>query len=346
VLNLDTQAWDQTRVRRTLDRVLEEARADSTIEALSISTGLPFGAAGARSLSLAIPDNTGSKDNVHAATAIAATPAIFKALGVPILRGRGFNDRDQDGSSPVVVLSDFAARKVYGSSDVVGRQLILRGPGASEKMATVIGVARDTDVGGIFGDPRAFAYLPMTEHEGPLLTIAARSTGDANLALQALRQTLRRADPDLAVDAIGTGRAILAGPFVFLRAMGIMALALGALTLLLAMVGLFGIQSHIVSNRTREIGVRMSFGASAGQIQRMILKDGSRPVFEGLAIGLLIGLAGRAVVRYYMELDVAIIDPWMLAVVPVPLILAGFCACYLPAHRAAAVDPNVALRHL
>jgi ABC-type antimicrobial peptide transport system permease subunit len=116
--------------------------------------------------------------------------------------------------------------------------------------------------------------------------------------------------------------------------MGVGALALGGLTLLLAMVGLFGIQSHIVASRTREIGVRMSFGASPGQIQRMILRSGSLPVLEGLAIGLLIGIAGRGILRYYMEFrEMPIVDAWMLAVVPVPLILAGICACYLPARR-------------
>ena len=111
------------------------------------------------------------------------------------------------------------------------------------------------------------------------------------------------------------------------------------------MVGLFGIQSHIVARRTREIGVRMSFGASAAQIKRMVLKDGYRPVLEGLALGLFIGLAGRAIVRAYLDIEVNVVDPWMV-VVPIPLVLAAFCACYLPAQRASAVDPNVALRHL
>lgn len=165
-------------------------------------------------------------------------------------------------------------------------------------------------------------------------------------AVRALRAALRRADPDLAVDAIGTGPTLLAGPFVFLRAMGMAALALAALTLLLAMVGLFGIQSHIVAYRTREIGVRMSLGATAAQVKMMVLRDGSRPVLEGLAIGLFIGLAGRAVVRAQLDIEVSVVDPWMLLVVPIPLILAAFCACYLPAHRASGVDPNVALRHL
>jgi len=217
---------------------------------------------------------------------------------------------------------------------------------SSRVIATVIGVARDTDVGRIFFEPRPFVYLPLTQRYDPLLTIAARSTGEAALAVRALREALHRADPDVAVDMSGTGRAVLAGPWVLLRAVGVAALALGALTLLLAMVGLFGIQSHIVARRTREIGVRMALGATGAQIQRMVLKDGYRPVLEGLAIGLFIGLAGRAIVRAYLDIDVSVVDLWMLAIVPIPLILAAFCACYLPAHRAAGVDPNVALRHL
>jgi ABC-type antimicrobial peptide transport system permease subunit len=110
------------------------------------------------------------------------------------------------------------------------------------------------------------------------------------------------------------------------------------------MAGLYGIQSHIIANRTREIGVRMSFGATSAQIKRMVLVDGYRPVLDGLVFGLLIGLIGRACARAYLELDVAIVDPWILVVTPIPLIAAAFFACYLPARRAAAVDPNVALR--
>jgi ABC-type antimicrobial peptide transport system permease subunit len=111
-------------------------------------------------------------------------------------------------------------------------------------------------------------------------------------------------------------------------------------------VGLFGIQSHIVAGRTREIGVRISCGATAGHIRKMVLKDGYRPVVEGLALGLFIGLTGRAIVRAYLDIDPSIIDPWVLLLVPIPLVLAAGCACYLPAHRAASVDPNVALHFL
>ena len=176
--------------------------------------------------------------------------------------------------------------------------------------------------------------------------MSARASGDGELAIAALRESIRRADPDLAIDAIGSGDAILAGRFVIVRAMGRGALYLGALTVALSMIGLFGVQSHVVAHRTREIGVRMSVGATASQIKLMVLKDGYRPVFEGLALGLWGGIAGRIMLRSYMELEnVTIVDPWMLVLTPIPLIAAAFWACYLPAAKAARVDPTVALRY-
>jgi hypothetical protein len=229
--------------------------------------------------------------------------------------------------------------------DAVGRVLKIV-QGTSPGTATVIGIARDTDVGYAVGESRPVVYLPLAQRYEPFLAIVARSNGDAATAVRALRGALRHVDPDLAVQVIGTGGTVLAGASVFRRAAGMTALALGALTLSLAMVGLFGIQSHIVAYRTREIGVRISLGASPRQIQRMVLSDGYRPVVEGLAIGLFIGVIGRAIVRAYTDVDVSVVDPWLFFVVPIPLIVAAFCACYFPAHRAAGGDPNVALRHL
>src|SRR5262245_11029255 len=347
-VNFETQHWDEARAQRTLDRVLEEARTEGAIESTSMSTGMPFGAAGPLRLALAMPGTTNAAAFLST-FGIGATPTFFHTIGVPIVRGRGFTDGDHAGAAPVVVLSEFTARTIFGSADAVGREVLLRGlaPSRAEELATVVGIARDTDVGSMFGPPRALAYVPFAQRRDPFVAIAVRASGGTAGAVRALQQALRRADPDLAVDALGTARDVLAAPFVLLRGMGTGALALGGLTLLLAMVGLFGIQSHIVATPTREIGVRISFGASRGQIQRMILRSGSLPVLEGLAIGLLIGIAGRGVLRYYMEIrDVAIVDVWMLAVVPVPLVLAGLCACLLPARRAASVDPSVALRHI
>jgi predicted permease len=339
VVNFKTQQADDTRARRTAERVLETARGDSAVVSAAASVGLPFGVSNTPQVSISL---TGARDDTaYSAAVVAATPGIFRTLGVPILRGRGFDDRDDSGERPVAVISEFAARQLFGTSDAVGRQIVMQ-PSRTPTV-TVIGIAGNTDVRSILADPEALVYVPLGQRtDSSLVTFTARGTS----AVRSLQAALRRADPDLAVDGIGTGRTMLAAIYVLLTAVGVSALSLGAVTLLLAMAGLFGIQSHIVGQRTKEIGVRMSLGASARQIQWMVLRDGCWPVLDGLALGVCVGLAGRAIVRARLNIDVAIVDPWMLIGVPIPLILAAFCACYFPARRAAGVDPNVALRQL
>jgi len=345
ILQLDRSQWDDARARRVLDRLVEDLQRDPAIASASASAGLPFGASSPIRLALTAPDRGNPDDTARSLTSvIAATPSLFRTIGVPIVRGRGFDDRDHAAAAPVIVLSEFAARRFFGTVDgAVGRTLVGGQQGRERSLFTVIGVARETDVGSILSDPRPLAYVPILQRYDPQIALVARSATAAG-AVQALRASLRRIDPDLPVDVIGTGRLMLAGPFVLVRGLGMSAIALGGVTLVLAMAGLFGIQSHIVSNRRREIGVRMSMGATAAHIRWMVLRDGYRPVLDGLGYGLLVGLAGRVVARWYMEIDVAIIDPWMLVITPIPLILAAFFACYLPARRAAGVDPTVALR--
>ena len=345
VLDFGTPEWNEPRARRMADRVLDELRTHPSIDTASLAGGLPFGVPSTLRLSLSPMEEAGARQiDPLTMTAIAGAPALFRTLGIEVLRGRGFDDRDGPGAARVVVLSEFTARQIFGTADGVGRQVALAQPQRGVTAATVIGVAANTDVGRIFGDPRPLAYVPLSQYYQPQVTVVARASGSVANAVSAVREAVRRADPDVAVDTIGTGHSVLAGPFQLLRGLGLTAIALGAITLLLAMAGLYGIQSHIIANRTREIGVRMSFGATSAQIKRMVLMDGYRPVLDGLVYGLLIGLIGRAYARAYLELDVAIVDPWILVVTPIPLIGAAFFACYLPARRAAAVDPNVALR--
>ena len=296
VLNFDTPEWNEPRARRIFDRVLDELRRHPSVEAASLSSGLPFGVPSTLRLSISpLEQTSAARMDPQVVTTIAGAPSMFRTLGVEILRGRGFDDRDGPAAPRVVVLSEFTARQMFGAADVVGREMAVgqtRSP-----TATIVGVAADTDVGSIFADPRPLAYVPLTQHYQPLITVVARASGSVTNAVGAMREAIRRADPDVAVDTIGTGRSVLAGPFQVLRGLGMTAVGLGAITLLLAMAGLYGIQSHIIANRTREIGVRMSLGATAGQIKRMVLVDGYRPVLDGLIFGLSIGLVGRAIAR-------------------------------------------------
>jgi putative ABC transport system permease protein len=349
-LNFSAQGWDETRARRAIDRILVESRKHHEIQSLAVSTGLPLGTY-APQLRLSTPDKPITPRGAFPdASLVASTPGIHRTLGVPLLRGRTFDDRDAAGSTAVIVISETAAREVFGSSDVVGRDLLMqvvgRGPERPPQTATIIGIAGDTDTSYSSSHRSGIVYAPIAQRFDPSITVTAHASGSTGAAIGALRTAIRQADPDVAVEALADGRVMLSGPYVLLRFLGVSSFSLGLLTLVLAMVGLYGVQSHGVAHRTREIGVRMSFGATAAQIKSMVLKDGYRPVFEGIAIGVFIGLSGRAIIRAYLDAKIGILDPWMLAVVPIPLMLAAFFACYLPARRAASVDPTVALRHL
>jgi putative ABC transport system permease protein len=341
-LNFDNGVWNDDRIGRAIDRVLQEGRADTALEAVSASAGLPFGVPPKLQLAVAMPDDLEALTRPPL-PAVAATPGFFKALGIAMVRGRAFTDADALSATPVVILSEMTARRMFGSADAVGQSIAMRG-GDARSVAEIVGVASDTDVRFIYGDRQPLIYVPFAQRRATGVTIVARSAAGAARAVPALREAIRRADPDLSVDVIGTGRAVLTGRFELLRSAGMGTLYLGAFTLLLSMVGLFGVQLHAVSYRTREIGVRMSVGASARQIKVMVIKDGYRPVVEGLLLGLWGGLAGRVLARAYLDVEVAVVDPVMLWVTPVPLLLAAFCACYWPAARAAKVDPTVALR--
>ena len=342
VLNFDNGSWDESRIRRVVDRIVEHGGRAPGIESIAASTGLPFGVP-ALQVNVANASDSESLGR-NTAVAVAATPSLLHTLGVDIVRGRRFTDDDGPAAPRVVILSELAAKQLFVNTDPLGQSVIVR-QGPRTDRAVVVGVARDTDVRRIYSDRRALVYLPLAQQSPSSITITARSTDAGSRAIPALRDALRAADPDLAVTALGAGSTLLAGPFVIVSSFGRGALYLGGLSLLLSMTGLFGVQSHIVAHRTREIGVRMSVGASAAQIKWMVLKDGYRPVVEGLILGLWGGVAGRIILRSYMELEnVSIVDPWMLLLTPIPLIAAAFWACYLPASRAASVDPTVALR--
>jgi putative ABC transport system permease protein len=350
IANFSLQEWNEERTRRTLDRVMALAVKKRGVEAVAIATTLPFGAPSDGQPVLSALGQVATGFNGQRAMMLAATPSIFRVLGVPITRGRGFDDRDTAAGPRVAVVSEFTARQLFGSVEAaVGEQLVIEDgtKGRTRSLATIVGVAANTDVGNILADPRPCAYLPYAQHYTPYAAITARATGNPADAVAALREAIRAADPEVVVQVIGNGRSVLAGRFAFIRGLGLTTVGLGALTLLLAMAGLFGIQTHIVTRRTREIGVRMSFGATPKQIRWMVLSDGARPVMDGMLLGLAAGLIGRLVLREYLELTgVAIVDLWAFVLIPIPLVLASFCACFLPASRASAVDPNVALRHL
>ena len=253
----------------------------------------------------------------------------------------------------VAVISERLARTLFQSTDVVGRSVTInrvarlsaRYP--QPETLAIVAVVANPD-----GTPRtsrgdSYLFVPWAqryERGVPVMLTARGASPSAVLGL--MRSTIRRVDPDLAVTLSGTGRVVLQGPLFLLRVIAGLSSGLAASSLVLAMAGLFGVLSHVVMRRTREIGIRLALGADRRGIFRLILKDGLHPVGKGIVLGLTIGAGARLAVRSWVVTDISAFEPLAFALIPVPFILAALAACYLPAARASRVDPNVALRDL
>ena len=345
---LPPQNWDQTRALRSMTAAAALLRAEPGIESVALATGAPFGLNSTTWAQTTTPDKPfTAAGRFEMADFLASTPSIFRTLGVAIVRGRAFDERDDLAAPRVMVVSEKSARTFFGTTDVVGRQLVTRAWDRPPiETWTVVGVARETDSGSLLSRGNDTLYVPLAQHYEPLLVVFARTKADPGNAARLIQKSMRRADPDVALGASGPASIVLAGQFFAAKIAASLAAALGALTLLLAMVGLYGVQSHLVARRTRELGVRMAIGASRIDIERMVVREGVTPVVQGIVLGMLLATLVRVALRAFVSGQIHALDPAAFALVPIPLLVAALVACYVPARRAARVDPNEALRHL
>lgn len=340
------QAWDEARGQAAVNAVTSVAPDRFGFRATALSSSMPFGANIYTYASVATTPSELSPRN--ATLMMAATPGIFDALGVPMATGRPFDRRDVSGSDPVIVISEASALALFGSTEAVGREVYLRGAinaldDTTVEKRRVVGVTRDTDVGSLTNRKpgEGLIFVPLAQrYELPNFVIGRRHSGETG----DLRGLIRAGDPDVAVDAVGSGLIMLGGAWNGARIIAAIALLLGAMTLVLTMAGLFGVLSALVSRRSREIGIRKAMGADDPAIRRMILRDGARPVASGTAIGLFLGVMGGFLMRAFIRTDAPPIALVAVAIVVCTVIPATLAACYLPARRAMRVDPNVTLK--
>jgi putative ABC transport system permease protein len=268
-------------------------------------------------------------------------PDYFHTMAISLRAGRLFNDSDIQGAPSVAVLSETLAHKLFPNEDPLGKRIstLLAGPGT-----TVIGVVNDIRYSGLDGKIEQAVYLSYRQAPRSGMSLVVRGTVDPLSLAPALRNAVREIDPGLAVYEVITMDERLSDSVAARRFNLLLLGGFAALALLLAGVGVYGVISYIVTQRTHEIGIRMALGARSADVARLFIRQGMTLVLLGVGIGL-VGSFALTRVMSSLLFNIDATDP--LTFVGVALLLSAIAlfACYLPARRGARIDPLVALRH-
>ena len=277
-----------------------------------------------------------------------ASPEYFRAAGIPLLRGREFASTDREGSQNVVILNKTLADQLFPDRDPVGQRVawtgeVLKFIGISGDWRTVVGVVGDTKDGGLDAAPRPVVFQPFAQMPAYSGGLVIRSAANASSLIPAATRLVRAIAPQDPIENILTVQQIRDQSVAPRRLNAALVSSFGVLAVIIAAVGIAGVLAFSVSARTNEIGIRMSLGADSGTVQRMILMEGGVLLVTGLVLGVVGALVATRMIRGLL-FGVAPHDPMTMALVSVVMVLVGLAACWLPAARAAGVDPMVALR--
>jgi predicted permease len=284
--------------------------------------------------------------NVRQSMARLVSPAYFEVMGLPIVRGRGFNETDRAGAPLVMVINETLAQRLWPNQDPIGRR-ILGSSGAGPK--TVVGVVGDVRWRGPAGGVDPEFYQPLAQLDDVAwnwtqrsLFIAARTDGDEASLAPGVRRAIAAVDPGVPLFAERTMEQRMAATLEPVRFTATLLGVLGAAGLLLAGVGIYGVISYFTAQRTSEIGIRLALGASRANVVRLVVRQAATPVAIGVVVGALgAALAARVVAAQLV--NVRPNDPLTFAAVAAVLVVVALLAAFIPARRSAGLDPTRAL---
>ncbi|HEY8188963.1 MAG TPA: ABC transporter permease [Pyrinomonadaceae bacterium] len=273
-------------------------------------------------------------------------PGYFKTLGVSILKGRDFNERDNKDAPAVIIVNQAFARKFFPNEDVIGKRIR---PGISTytdkpKMREIVGLVSDVRNRNLSSELRAGYFVPAAQVPFNQMTLIVRTTNDPHSLITAVQNEVHSMDPELPVFSVKTMDEYISATVAAPRFNTTLLVIFASVALILTVVGLYGVMSYSVAQRTNEIGIRMALGAQTRDVLQLIVSQGFKLVLLGLAIGLVGAVALTRVIASLL-FGVTAKDPLTFAAVTVLLAFVAFVACYIPARRATRLDPLKALRY-
>jgi predicted permease len=340
-LDLFSAGYTAQEGRAFYARALEQVRAVPGVESASISRRIPLGFTGNSSSDVRVDGYTVQANEIPQIGLHFVASDYTRTLRIPMTAGRGFTDADTLGQPLVAMVSESMVRKYWPDRDPLGARFAL-GNRDNPDWITVVGVVRDIKQRSFTERPTPHAYLPLMQFYGPRSILNVRGAGGADVTAD-LQRVLRDIDPAVPFFNISQLSDQTKAATFQQELIADLLIVFGALALLLAGVGSYGVLSFLVGLRRREIGVRIAVGATRGDVFRLIASSGARVIGAGIAIGLLLSI-GVGIGLQSMLIGVRPMDPVTYAGVIAVLIVVAAAACLLPARRAAALDPVTTLR--
>jgi putative ABC transport system permease protein len=338
---------DPASPRAFVSALVSRLEAEPGVQSSAVAMGLPFSSdlnaiTGFRHEGQPEPDSA----SMPAASMRIVSPDYFKTMRIPIRDGRPFDRRDTATSPEVVLINERAAQRFFSGQNPIGQQIRVSAELAREARngpKTIVGVVGDIKYGGLDEDTPAEIYLPYEQHPVDAFTIAVRTSADRLTSIPALRHDVAGLDPLLPLANIKSLAALVDASLAERRFTMLVLLTLAAIAVALSVIGVYGVLAYLVGQRRREIGLRLAVGASPADVVWLFVREGAALTLAGLGAGLAGALAaGRWISALLFGVTPA--DPATLAIVVCALAGAAACATYLPARRAAGVDPSEALR--
>jgi len=328
------------------EQTLQRLAQIPNVQSAAMATDIPYANGGGANFQTFSVENRQPKQRgeLTMATVETVSPNYFGLMEIPLRAGRELKDSDADGTLPVAVISRSLARRYFPEEDPLGKKIKVGEADGAAPWMTIVGVADDVHYSWIHKEDVPTLYRSYRQAPPYYVSLVLRTTGDPLGVVPAVRREIAAVDPDLPLFNIKAMDKVISESILGIAYVAVMMGVLGIIALVLASVGVYGVMSYAVTERTNEIGIRMAMGATANDIRRLVLGKGTLLTMIGMGIGLPIAFA-LATALSSLLFGVRAADP--VAFIGLPLILAGVAtfASYLPARRALRVDPIVALRY-
>ena len=340
-LNLGLLRYKETDGQNFYNNLLSRVAAQPGVEGVSVVRFPQLGFSFAQFQVFTEDRNNGQPDEGVSTGFNVVGPNYFTTMQTPLLRGRDFTEADRQGAPGVVVINATLASMLW-NGDALGKRISVTGP--KGPFMEVVGVARDGKYRSLGESPQPYVYQPVLQSYDPKMTLVIRTTGEPLSVTAAVREQIRAVDPNLPVSDIKTLRDQLNFSLFPSRVAALTLGGFGVLALFLAAIGIYGVVSYAVAQRTHEIGIRIALGAKELSVLGLVIREGLFVVGIGLVLGLSLAFVAARLIEGFLY-GVAATDAITFLTVPIVLGVVAVVASYVPARRATKVDPLVALRY-